>query len=74
MEWKFFSYGMEMEWKKIASMEYEKIVFRSIPCPAFGTSVGDLPSPDTLLQEEFIDLVNDGNARSLFSEKSCSDF
>ena len=24
-------YGMEMEWKKIASMEYEKIVFHSIP-------------------------------------------
>ena len=28
MEWKIF--GMEMEWKKIASMEYEKIVFHSI--------------------------------------------
>ena len=39
----------------------------------FGTSVGDLPSQDNLLQEQFIDLVNDGNLR-LFSEKSCSDF
>ena len=28
MEWKIFS----MEWKKIASMEYGKIVFHSIPC------------------------------------------
>ena len=27
MEWKIFS----MEWKKIASMEYGKIVFHSIP-------------------------------------------
>ena len=40
----------------------------------FGTSVGDLLSQDNLLQEQFIDLVNDGNARRLFSEKSCSDF
>ena len=40
----------------------------------FGTSVVDLPSQDNLLQEQFIDLVNDGNAKSLFSEKSCSDF
>ena len=29
-----FWYGMEMEWKKIASMEYGKIVFHSLPCPA----------------------------------------
>ena len=29
MELKIFS----MEWKKIASMEYGKIVFHSIPCP-----------------------------------------
>ena len=27
-EWKIFS----MEWKKIAGMEYGKIVFHSIPC------------------------------------------
>ena len=26
-----FWYGMEMEWKKIASMEYGKIFFHSIP-------------------------------------------
>ena len=26
-----FRYGMEMEWKKIASLEYGKIVFHSIP-------------------------------------------
>ena len=25
---------MEIEWKKIASMEYGKIVFHSLPCPA----------------------------------------
>ena len=31
MEWKIF--GMEWKWKKIASMEYGKIVFHSIPCP-----------------------------------------
>ena len=29
-----FYFGMEMEWKKIASMEYGKIVFHSVPCPA----------------------------------------
>ena len=31
MEWKIFWYGMEMEWKKIARMEYGKIVFHFIP-------------------------------------------
>ena len=40
----------------------------------FGMSVGDLPSQDNLLQEQFIDLMNNENARRLFSEKSCSDF
>ena len=40
----------------------------------FGTSVGDLPSQDKLLQEQFVDWVNDGNARRLYSEKSCNDF
>ena len=40
----------------------------------FGTSVGDLPSQDNLLQEQFLDLVNGGNARRVFSEKSYSDF
>ena len=33
MERKIFTYAMEMEWKKIASMEYGKIVFHSIPRP-----------------------------------------
>ena len=27
-----FWYGMEMEWKKFASMEYGKIVFHTMPC------------------------------------------
>ena len=30
MEWKIFSFGMEMERKKIVTMEYGKIVFHSI--------------------------------------------
>ena len=29
---------------------------------------------NNLLQEQFIDLVNEGNARRLFGEKPCSDF
>ena len=33
-EWNIFG----MEWKKIASIEYGKIVFHSIPCPAYGIS------------------------------------
>ena len=33
-----FWYGMEMEWNKIASMEYGKIVFHSIPCHALSTT------------------------------------
>ena len=33
----------------------------------FGMSIGDLPSQDNLLQEQFIDLANDGNPRRLFS-------
>ena len=36
MEWKIFG----MEWKKIGNMEYGKIVWNSIPCPAH-TPVGD---------------------------------
>ena len=39
----------------------------------FGTSVVQKPSQDNLLQEQFIDLVNEGNARRLFGEKPCSD-
>ena len=33
-----FWYGMEMEWKKMASMEYGKIVFHSIPYHALTTN------------------------------------
>ena len=47
--------------------------YRFVNSP-FGTSVGDLPSQDKLLQEQLFDLVNDGNAICAFSEKSCSDF
>jgi len=32
------------------------------------SSVEYLPSQDNLLQKQFIDMVSDGNARSLFSE------
>ena len=39
-----FWYGMEMEWKKIARMEYGKIVFHSIPYHALPqTPIGYLP-------------------------------
>ena len=34
MEWKIF----RMEWKKIASIEYGKTVFHSIPCLALTTA------------------------------------
>ena len=34
-----FWYGMEMEWKKIASMEYGKIVFHSFPYHALFTGM-----------------------------------
>ena len=30
-----FKYGMKMEWKKIASMDYGKIIFHSKPCTEF---------------------------------------
>ena len=33
-----FWYGMEIEWKKFASMEYGKIVFHSIPYHALVTT------------------------------------
>ena len=39
MEMEDYWYGMEMEWKKIASMEYRKIIFHSIPCPAHMTVI-----------------------------------
>ena len=36
MEWnmELEIFGMEWKWKKIACIEYGKIVFHSIPCPA----------------------------------------
>ena len=37
-----FWYGMEMKWKKIASMEYGKIVFHSIPYHAMSTTINTL--------------------------------
>ena len=36
----------------------------------FGTSVGDQPLQDNLLQEQFIDLMTAGNVSSLISKKS----
>ena len=44
---------------------------RSVNNP-FVTSVGNVPSQDNLLQKQFIDLVNDGYAGSLFSKQSCN--
>ena len=49
-----FWYGMEMEWKKITSMEYGKIVFHSISYLALvatGSSAEccNKPSQDVLL-------------------------
>ena len=41
MEW-----NMEWKWKKIASMEYGKIVFHSIPCPAHHLSLNNLEKPN----------------------------
>ena len=38
-----FWYGMEMEWKKIAIMEYGKIVFHSIPYHALTASMVFFP-------------------------------
>ena len=40
----------------------------------FVLSVSDLPSKDNLVQEQFIDLVNDGDAKFVFREICCSDF
>ena len=40
---------------------------------SFGTNVSDLPLEDNLIEEEFIDLVNDGNAKCIFNEMCCSD-
>ena len=60
-------------WQYFSELEDFQKYCRFVNNP-FGMSVGDLPLLDNLLQEEFVDLVNDGNARSLLSEKFCSDF
>ncbi|XP_052825403.1 zinc finger BED domain-containing protein 5-like [Octopus bimaculoides] len=36
--------------------------------------VSGLPTEDNLIQEQFIDLVNDGGAKCFFREMCCSDF
>ena len=41
-----FWYGIEMEWKKIASMEYGKIVFHSIPDHALDVGCDAIAIPD----------------------------
>ena len=42
-----FWYGMEMKWKKIASMEYGKIVFHSIPYHALPPNAQQKSAPLT---------------------------
>ena len=60
-------------WQYFSELEdFQK--YRHFVNNPFGMNVGDLPLLGNLLQEEFVDLVNDENARSLLSEKSCSDF
>ena len=58
-----------MKWKKIASMEYGKIVFHSIPCPVAGTDLIQLPF---LVAEEFMDMtaepINIGGHKSVNNE------
>ena len=48
MEWKIFG----MEWKKITSMEYGKIVFHSIPCPGDKYFSGNYVIPSTKSNED----------------------
>ena len=53
-------------------LEFEKYyLFINNP---FVLSVSDLPSEDNLVQEQFVDLVNDGDAKFVFREMCCSDF
>ena len=40
----------------------------------FILSVSNLPSEDNLVQEQFIDLMNDGDAIYAFCKMCCSDF
>ena len=50
-----FWYGMEMEWKKIVSMEYGKIVFHSIPYHAL------IASERSIKQLDFFDWLSNVN-------------
>ena len=38
------------------------------------SSINDLPSEDNLSQEQFVDFIDDGGAKPVFREMSCSDF
>ncbi len=40
----------------------------------FILTIHDLPSEDNGIQEQFIDLINDGGAKHAFREMCCSDF
>uniref|UniRef100_A0A0L8FWI9 HAT C-terminal dimerisation domain-containing protein n=1 Tax=Octopus bimaculoides TaxID=37653 RepID=A0A0L8FWI9_OCTBM len=50
-----------------------KNVHRFITNP-FAISVVDLPSEDYVIQEQFIDLLNDGGAKNAFRNMYCSEF
>lgn len=52
--------------------EFDKY-YRFINNP-FVLSISDLPSEDSSIQEQFIDLINDGGAKHVFSQMCCSDF
>ena len=45
-----FWYGMKMELKKIASMEYGKIIFHSIPCPVYKSKQSQNLSKSSLIK------------------------
>src|SRR6218665_1178598 len=53
-------------------VRFEKY-YRFINSP-FALSISDLRSEDSSIQEQFIDLINDGGAKHVFSEMCCSDF
>ena len=72
-----FWYGMKLEWKKIASMEYGKVVFRSISYHALLTRRRFLPDENaasesrivsvTTLRERFLRVKN----LQIALQKSC---
>ena len=51
-------------------LEFEKY-YRLINNPIV-LSVSDLPSENNLIEEQFIDLLNDGDAKYAFCEMCCS--